>query len=329
MRHCCACPCDGPEAVSRPAMLSHHRSRQPLKIGEMAHWLGRRWMLAWPGGGRLIPVPRRTRSLSAYPCLSPHQTRRSCIHPRINPRIRSIWDDRLWRCWSASRQFFFAAGWMAASNEELARGFPGTLHTHWRGGGFIGIDSDYVCMCMQSSWWVVFNVLLIRLYGWGFQWSSSQIGEFGSHTGFPYVPRNCFCGCVIPSFAWQLFAITIDSRWYIFQGTSFSPFQMGGNPVAWKIWSNSLKYSWRLFGDNTSSGLIWLKLCLKGACFMHSSNWAVSCPWLLHQRSPRTPARSRAASATVAMIIMIRLFWGGFDFSISACQSTEVWKFHC
>ena len=37
MRHCCACPCDGPEAVSRPAVLSHHRSRQPLKIGEMAH----------------------------------------------------------------------------------------------------------------------------------------------------------------------------------------------------------------------------------------------------------------------------------------------------
>ena len=38
---------------------------------------------------------------------------------------------------------------MAASNEELARLFPGTLHTHLRGGGFIGIDADYVCMCMQ------------------------------------------------------------------------------------------------------------------------------------------------------------------------------------
>ena len=38
---------------------------------------------------------------------------------------------------------------MAASNEELARVFPGTLHTHWRGGGFLGIDTDYVCMCMQ------------------------------------------------------------------------------------------------------------------------------------------------------------------------------------
>ncbi len=40
---------------------------------------------------------------------------------------------------------------MAASNEDLALAFPGTLHTHWRGGGFIGIDSDYVCMCMESS----------------------------------------------------------------------------------------------------------------------------------------------------------------------------------
>ena len=40
---------------------------------------------------------------------------------------------------------------MADSNQELARVFPGTLHTHWRGGGFNGIDSDYVGMCMQSS----------------------------------------------------------------------------------------------------------------------------------------------------------------------------------
>ncbi|QNG28585.1 hypothetical protein [Synechococcus sp. LTW-R] len=39
---------------------------------------------------------------------------------------------------------------MGRSNDELARLFPGTtLHTHWRGGGFIGIDANYVCMCMQ------------------------------------------------------------------------------------------------------------------------------------------------------------------------------------
>ena len=38
---------------------------------------------------------------------------------------------------------------MAASKEELASIFPRTLHRNWRVGDFIGIDADYVCMCMQ------------------------------------------------------------------------------------------------------------------------------------------------------------------------------------